>query len=84
MKMSLRSLSCEFKSCLFLSVLFFLKVLLNVSSSQTLKQLSGTPCLMTIKLKSYFADPESAKGVLLDKVTLIFVMIESDMAQDIT
>ena len=41
------SLSCEFKSCLFLSVLFFLKVLLNVSSSQTLKRLSGTPCFMT-------------------------------------
>ena len=41
------SLSCEFKSCLFLSVLFFLKVLLNVSSSQTLKRLLETPCLMT-------------------------------------
>ena len=41
------SLSCKIKSFLFLSVLFSLQVLLNVSSSQTQKLLSGTPCLMT-------------------------------------
>ena len=66
------SLSCEFKSCLFLSVLFFPEGSTErefLSNIETIVRNS----LLHDKLKSYFADPESAKEALLNKVTVSLI-----------